>query len=281
MASYIVRDINAVTKRIETEMAEFETRLGRPITFSEYAAIALDYIYERAKSTGKITLEDQHLLGGILGSMLHESYCESRKLDKPNEQGLANNPREKKLTDPMDAEFVQEVLDGKIPQSETLYVKDGVVCMDIANTEFIKLSPYWKKDNYMAGKTAARSVITCWDGLTHENPEVQKFVTVAVANSIHEAWISRGNVYYDEYQGEVFTNEELDNALIFLDEAEQKKDVEHMIMANNTIGKIVSAMHTARRAMKTDGPANATPEDAAEAKPETPTDEPGESEPGE
>jgi len=282
MASYIVRDINAVTKRMEAEMKVIETKLGRKVEFSEYAAISMNAIIERAKKEKTISLEDQHLIGAMMGYMLHDAYCQSRKLDKPNEQGLANNPREKKLTDPMDAEFVQEVLDGKIPQSATLYVKDGVVCMDIANTDFVHLSPYWKKDNYMAGKTAARSVITCWDGLTHENPEVQKFVTIAVANGIHEAWISRDNVYYDEYQGQIFTNQELDTAYIYLPDDEKDKDLEHLVMAKSVIGKLCKSLTQAKEdEKKTDGPATAAPEDAAEAKPETPTDEPGESEPGE
>ncbi len=182
------------------------------------------------------------MIGAILGSMLHQAYCDSRKLDKPNEQGLQNNPREKKLTDPLDAEFVQDVLNGEIPTSETLYIKDGKVCMDIANTEFVNLSPYWKKDNYMAGKTAARSIITCWDGLNHKNPEVQKYVTIAVANGIHEAWISRDNIYYDEYEGQIFTNAELDTAYIYLSDDEKDKDLEHMIMAKNVIGKLVDSI---------------------------------------
>ena len=112
MASYIVRDINAVTKRMEAEMKVIETKLGRKVEFSEYAAISMNAIIERAKKEKTISLEDQHLIGAMMGYMLHDAYCQSRKLDQPNEQGLANNPREKKLTDPMDAEFVQEVLDG-------------------------------------------------------------------------------------------------------------------------------------------------------------------------
>ena len=242
MARYIVKDVNEVTDRIKRETKKLEDKLDRKVEFSEYASLAIDAITKKAKETRTITLEDQHLIGAILGSMLHEAYCNSRKLDTPNENGLQNNPREKKLTDPLDAEFVQEVLDGKIPQSKTLYVKDGTVCMDIANTEFVNLSPYWKKDNYMAGKTAARSIITCWDGLTHENPEIQKFVTIAVANGIHEAWISRDNIYYDEYEGQIFTNAELDTAYIYLSDDEKDKDLEHMIMAKNVIGKLVDSI---------------------------------------
>lgn len=242
MANYIVKDVNEVTERIKNEIKKIEDKLGKKVEFSEYAALSIEAITKKAKETRVITLEDQHLIGAILGSMLHEAYCNSRKLDKPNEQGLLNNPREKKLTDPLDAEFVQDVLDGKIPQSNTLYVRDGKVCMDIANTEFVNLSPYWKKDNYMAGKTAARSIITCWDGLNHENQEVKKYVTIAVANGIHEAWISRDNIYYDEYEGQIFTNAELDTAYIYLPDDEKDKDLEHMIMAKNVIGKLADSI---------------------------------------
>ena len=128
MGSYIVRDINAVTQRMEKEMGAIEAKLGRKVEFSEYTAFSMHAIIERAKKEKVISLEDQHLIGAMMGYMLHDAYCESRKLPEPNEKGLKNNPREKKLNDPLDAEFVQDVLDGKIPQSETLYVRDGVVC---------------------------------------------------------------------------------------------------------------------------------------------------------
>ena len=38
-------------------------------------------------------------------------------------------------------------------------MQNGVLCMDIANTPFEMLSPYWQKDNFMAGCAATRSVI--------------------------------------------------------------------------------------------------------------------------
>ena len=274
MASNIVRDITQVTERMKQEMAIIESKLGRKVDFNEYVAISMNAIMERAKVDKKISLEDQHLIGAMMGYMLHDAYCQSRKLDKPNEQGLANNPREKKLTDPMDAEFVQKVLDGEVPQSATLYVKNGVVCMDIANTDFVHLSPYWQKDNYMAGKTAARSVITMWHGLTHENPEVQKYVTMAVANGIHEAWISRDNIYYDEYEGQIFTNQDLDTAYIYLPDDEKDKDLEHLIMAKSVIGKLCKSLADTKEISveekSTEVPGTETPGN----------DEPGESEPG-
>ncbi len=300
MASFIVHNLNQVTERMKKEMALIESKIGKKVPFQDYVAVSMGAIIERAKKERVISYEDQCLIGGMLGYMLHDAYCESRKLDKPNENGLPNNPREKKLTDPMDAEFVQAVLDGKIPQSETLYIKDGVVCMDIANTNFVNLSPYWQKDNFMAGKTAARSVITCWDGLTHENPEVQKYVTIAVANGIHEAWISRDNIYYDEYQGQIYTNQQLDTAYIYLPDDEKDKDLEHMIMAKSVIGKLCKSLTQAKEAtateVKTDGPQTSGPETDApkadvpkadEPKPETPetgapeSGEPAGSQPGE
>lgn len=238
MANYIVKNINEVTERINKEIKILEEKLGRKVEFSEYAAMAMDFIYQQSIKAGKVSREDQYLISAILGSMLHQDYCDSRKLDKPNEQGLINNPREKKLTDSLDAEFVQDVLDGKIPQSGTLFIRDGKVIMDIANTEFINLSPYWKKDNFMAGKAAIGSILTCWEGLVHENPEVKKYVEIAVANGIHEAWRARGNVYYDEYEGEVFTNEELDIAFCDLSDEEKAKDVSHIGMAYRLMQRI-------------------------------------------
>ena len=113
--------------------------------------------YKKGLETGVISLEDQHLIGAILGYMFHEAYRETRKLDKPNEQGLMYNPREKKLTEPIDAEFAQDVLDGKIPQSKTLFVRDGVVIMDIANTDFVqpfKLDKPGEKVVYINAKPA-------------------------------------------------------------------------------------------------------------------------------
>lgn len=281
MARFIVRDLGQVTDRMKKEMEIIEKKLGRKVEFSEYTAISMNAIIERAKKDKMISLDDQRLIGAMMGYMLHDAYCQSRKLDKPNEQGLPNNPREKKLTDPMDAEFVQKVIDGKIPQSETLYVKNGVVCMDIANTDFVNLSPYWQKDNYMAGKTAARSVITMWGGLTHENPEVQKYVTIAVANGIHESWISRDNIYYDEYEGQIFTNQDLDTAYIYLPDDEKDKDLEHLKMAKAVIGKLCKSLEETKEVSVdveekgTDGP------ETDGKKTETPgNDEPGENEPG-
>ena len=242
MANYIVKNINEVTERINNEIKMLETKLGRKVEFSEYATIAMDYIYQQSVKAGKVSREDQHLISAILGSMLHQDYCDSRRLDKPNENGLINNPREKKLTEELDVEFAQDVLGGKIPQSPTLYVRDGKVFMDIANTEFINLSPFWKKDNFMAGKAAIGSILTCWEGLVHENPEVKKYVEIAVANGIHESWRARGNVYYDEYEGEVFTNEELDIAFCDLSDEEKAKDVSHIGMAYRLMKRICSEL---------------------------------------
>lgn len=252
MDKYIIRDIEEVTKRMKREIAEVEKKFGRKIELSEYASMSIDYIYKKALSdNGRISLEDQHLIGALLGSMLHQAYCDSRKLPEPNEQGLPNNPRIKKLTDEMDTEFVKSVVNGEVEQSPTLFVNEsGVVCMDIANTEFVNLSPFWKKDNYMAGKTAARTVITSWDGLTHENPEVRKFIEIAIANSIHESWIARGNIYYDTDGLQIYTNQDLDNAYIYLPDDEKNKDLEHMVMAMNLISGLVNGLKNEKNAAK-------------------------------
>lgn len=254
MDNYIIKDIEEVTKRMKSEIAEIEAATGRKIEFSEYASMAIDYIYKKTISTdGRISLEDQHLIGAILGSLLHQAYCDSRKLDKPNEQGLKNNPRIKKLTDEMDSEFVRGVVNGETKQSPTLFINEnGVVCMDIANTEFVNLSPFWKKDNYMAGKTAARTIITTWDGLTHENPEVRKYIEIAVANSIHESWISRGNVYYDTDGSQIYTNQELDNAYIYLPDDEKNKDLEHMVMSMKLISGLLEGLKKGKETSKDD-----------------------------
>ena len=87
MASNIVRDITQVTERMKKEMAIIESKLGRKVDFNEYVAISMNAIMERAKKDRKISLEDQHLIGAMMGYMLHDAYCQSRKLDKPNEQG--------------------------------------------------------------------------------------------------------------------------------------------------------------------------------------------------
>lgn len=266
MDNYIIKDIEEVTKRMKSEIAKIEDKVGRKIEFSEYASMAIDYIYKKTISSDdrRISLEDQHLIGAILGSMLHQAYCDSRKLDKPNEQGLKNNPRIKKLTDEMDANFAKSVVNGEVAQSPTLFVNEnGVVCMDIANTEFVNLSPFWKKDNYMAGKTAARTIITTWDGLTHENPEVRKYIEVAVANSIHESWISRGNVYYDQDGSQIYTNQDLDNAYIYLPDDEKNKDLEHMVMAMKLISKLTEGLKKNKETKKEE-PLNSS---ATEAQP--------------
>ena len=214
------------------------------LVLKQYDPVTIvDTIAKNHKNLQTLSVVEQNLLGAVLGSMLHEAYCNSRRLEKPNADGLANNPREKVLTEELDQDFVAEVLSGNVPQSKTLYIKDGKVCMDIANTSFADLSPHWKKDNFMAGCAATRSVLTCWDGLTHNNEAVREFVTVAVANSIHEAWIARGNVYYDKQGSQVYTNEGLATAYINLPQDEKDKDLVHYKMALDMISTLLEKMH--------------------------------------
>ena len=188
----------------------------------------------KIKDFREIDLDDQSLLGAILGSFSHQSYCDDRKLEKPLPNGLTNNPRIKELDQELDRIFVKDVLLGKTPTSDTLYIEDGKVFMDIANTPFTKLSPYWQHDNYMAGKCAARSVITNWEGITNPEPQVRKYVTIAVANAIHESWIARGNV------GK--RNKELETAYINLSDEEKLKDLKHYRMAVQMMTSLIKAM---------------------------------------
>ena len=191
-----------------------------------------------------LSQEDQYILGAILGSMLHQGYCDGRKLPTPNENGLPNNPRLKKLTESIDEDFVESVKRGEIPQSSTLYIdKNGTVIMDIANTSFVDLSPHWKKENFMAGCAATRSILSNMNGLTHENPAVREYVEVAVANAIHEAWIGRSNVYYEVADGTVYTNRHLDTAYINLPANEQDKDLLHYRMARQLVGDLIQMIN--------------------------------------
>ena len=111
---YILYLINRVTERINKEKTNIESKLGREISFDEYSAIALDCIYKKGLETGVIDREDQYLIGAILGNMFHQAYRETRKLDKPDKNGFMYNPREKELSEEIDKDFVQAVLDGKI-----------------------------------------------------------------------------------------------------------------------------------------------------------------------
>ena len=187
-------------------------------------------IAKETKDLKGVSLENQYAMGAILGSMLHQSYCDGRRLEQPNENGLANEPRIKELNASLDRDFVLGVLEGRIEKDSTLYVEGGKVFMDIANRNFSQLSPHWQYDNFMAGCCAARSVLTNWEGLTHDNEQVREFTTVAVANGIHEAWIARGNV------GD--WNADLATAYVNLPVEEQDKDLGHYVMASGLIDSL-------------------------------------------
>lgn len=164
--------------------------------------IIIDEIAKKTQETGVLIDYDRQLLAGILGAKLHKVYCDGRKLDKPNEQGLPNNPRLKTLDSELDKEFVlnfkeqtiKTIQEGNQPDFSTLFFKDGNVVMDIANTDFANLSPYWQKENYLAGDTAVCLILSNWQGLKHRDKIVRNFVEIAVASAIHECWKSRGNV---------------------------------------------------------------------------------------
>ena len=191
------------------------------------ASSLISEIAKDTKDLKGVSLEDQYAMGAMLGSMLHQSYCDGRKREEPNEDGLPNEPRIKQLSESLDKEFVLGVLEGRIEKDSTLYVENGKVFMDIANRTFSQLSPHWQYDNFMAGCCAARSVLTNWEGLTHDNEQVREFTTVAVANGIHEAWIARGNV------GD--WNADLATAYVNLPVDEQDKDLGHYVMAKGLV----------------------------------------------
>ena len=218
----------------------------------------INEIAKNNKNLQTLTVEEQYLLGAILGSFLHEAYCNSRKLDKPNEQGLA---KIKKLTSEIDQDFVNSVILSGRDNGTTLFVQDGVLCMDIANTPFAGLSPYWQKDNFLAGCAATRSVISCWDGLTHDNEAIRNFVVVAVANAIHEAWIARENIYYDKAGDQVYTNENLATAYINLPQDEKDKDLLHYKMALEMITMLLEKMKEKNQNKGGKGPKGTQPGD--------------------
>ncbi len=226
--NYIRKTLGEVTQRMQDKSA---TEL-------------ITTIASKTKNMKAIERDDQLLLGAILGSKLHQGYCDSRKLEEPLENGLQNNPRIKELKDSLDKDFVLSVLEGRTPQSSTLYVESGKVFMDIANRDFTQLSPYWQYDNYMAGCSAVRSIITNWEGLTHNDPAVRNFVEVGVANSIHESWISRGNVYGNsENNGVIYEgNQSLETSYINLPADEQNKDLLHYTMAKSLIQDLSQEM---------------------------------------
>ena len=194
------------------------------------AAGLISEIAKGTKDLKGVSLEDQYAMGAMLGSMLHQAYCDGRRREEPTEDGLPNEPRIKQLSDSLDKEFILGVLEGKIERDATLYVEGGKVFMDIANRSFSQLSPYWQYDNFMAGCCAARSVLTNWEGLTHDNEQVREFTTVAVANGIHEAWIARGNV------GD--WNADLATAYVNLPVDEQEKDLGHYVMASGLVDSL-------------------------------------------
>lgn len=219
-------DIKYVTEQLSAVSARMQGRNVKEL---------LTGIATKSRNLQNIDLDDQLTMAGILGSYLHQSYCDGRKLEQPLPNGLQNEPRVKQLSNELDKKFIDDVMSGKIQTSNTLWVEDGKVNMDIANTPFTQLSPYWQYDNFMAGACATRSVITNWEGITHEDPQVRKFVSVAVANAIHESWIARGNV------GD--WNKDLATAYVNLPEDEKAKDLVHYQMATSMVDALARTMN--------------------------------------
>jgi hypothetical protein len=219
-------DIKYVTKQLSAVSARMQGSNVKEL---------LTGIATKSRNLQNIDLDDQLTMAGILGSYLHQGYCDDRKLKQPLPNGLQNEPRIKQLSEKLDEDFVKDVINGKIKTSDTLWVENGEVNMDIANTPFTQLSPYWQYDNFMAGACATRSVITNWEGITHQDPQVRKYVTVAVANAIHESWIARGNV------GD--WNKELETAYINLPENQKEKDLKHYRMATSMVDALARTMN--------------------------------------
>lgn len=189
-------------------------------------------IAERAikRDNASFTLEEQLKLGEIMGAELHDDWRAPRK-----QVDGSFEPRWKTLTNDMDKAFVNAIKTGKVIKPDNIRInEDGQVELDIANSNFNQLSPFWRQDNYMAGCSAVRSIITNWKGLNHPNPEVTDFVVVGVANAIHEAWISRGNV------GD--WNKDLETAYVFLSPSEKQKDLQHYKMALKLVKNLKKEM---------------------------------------
>ena len=214
----------------------------------------LNEIAERSKKSLVLSAEDQSVLGAVLGAMLHKDYCDSRRLPSPNQDGLINNPRPKVLNDPLDANFIERVHAGDIPLGKTLYLDDrGRVVMDIANTDFINLSPHWQKDNFMAGCAASRTVVCALQNKELlDNPQFREFAMTMIGNAIHEAWLARENIYYDEDGNQVYTNKELNTAFVQLPADEKDKDLKHYVMARSLIEDLYKLMREKRAKMESE-----------------------------
>ena len=73
------------------------------VVLKQYDPVTIvDTIAKNHNDLQTLSVVEQNLLGAVLGSMLHEAYCNGRRLDQPTADGLLNNPREKVLTEDLD-----------------------------------------------------------------------------------------------------------------------------------------------------------------------------------
>ena len=204
---------------------------------------ALKKIASKLDDVSTLKKEDIYVLSAILGTMFHQDYCDGRKLDKPLPDGRVNNPREKVLNTPDDELFVQQVREGRIPQSETLHFdENGRLIQDIANTQFVFLSPHWQDENFNAGLAASQLVISFWKKIEQcKSEEELNELLENIAAAIHVSWIMRKNLYKDvDQKGQVlYTNEELGEQYSMLPKDEQKKDRDHVDMARDLVERLI------------------------------------------
>lgn len=204
---------------------------------------ALKRIAPRLEKVSTLKKEDIYVLAAVLGTMFHQDYCNGRKLDKPLPDGRVNNPREKVLNTPDDARFVQRVRDGQIPQSVALHFNEaGQLVQDIANTQFVFLSPHWQDENFNAGLAASQLVISFWKKIENSKTEEEmNELLECIAAAIHVAWIMRKNLYkeVDQNGNVLYTNEELGEQYSMLTKEEQKKDRDHVDMAKDLIHRLL------------------------------------------
>ena len=131
------------------------------------------------------------MMSSAIAFNFHKEFCCKRKLKNINKNGLLNRTKVKELNTDKDKNFVLQVLNGKIKTSNTLFIKEGKVFMDIANTNFVNLSPYWQDENIMASYNALNNVLSSWQELTSEDESVRKKQELSIIKSIHLFWIAR------------------------------------------------------------------------------------------
>lgn len=159
--------------------------------------------------------EEKCLLGTIVGFVMHKDFCNNRKLKRKNRNGFYCKAKIKELNTEADKDFVLSVLNKEREESKTLFIKDDKVFMDIANTSFFDLSPYWHNENVMAGYTSLNILLEKWEKITSKNKKTREKAQVDCLKQIHSAWVERNGK----------NNKKLCVDFDFLSKEEQNKDL--------------------------------------------------------